>query len=155
MLGKIEGRRRRGCQRMRWLDSISNSVDMNLSKLWEMVKVREARCAVVPGGSQRAGHDLATEWHILLYDAVLVSAAQQSESAIHIHTAPLFSSHLDHHRALGRVPCAIGNTRLSLVIYFRYVSILYVCQSQSPSLSHLLPEGPSNGRGKDPVLEFP
>ena len=35
---------------MRWLDSISNSVDMNLSKLWEMVKVREARCAVVPGG---------------------------------------------------------------------------------------------------------
>jgi len=108
-----------------------------------------------PGGSQRAGHDLATEWHILLYDAVLVSAAQQSESAIHIHTAPLFSSHLDHHRALGRVPCAIGNTRLSLVIYFRYVSILYVCQSQSPSLSHLLPEGPSNGRGKDPVLEFP
>ena len=42
MLGKIEGKRRRGWQRMRWLDSITDSVDMNLSKLWEIVKEREA-----------------------------------------------------------------------------------------------------------------
>ena len=59
MLGKTEGKKKKGWQRMRWLDSITDLMNMNLSKLWEITKDREA-CSATVYGVTRVRHDLVT-----------------------------------------------------------------------------------------------
>ena len=67
MLGKIEGERRRGRQRMRWLDSFTDSMDMSLSKLWEIVKDAWKPGVLQSMGSQRVEHNLETNNNYLCH----------------------------------------------------------------------------------------
>ena len=81
MVGKTEDRRRRGRQKMRWLDGITDSMDMSLSKLWEMVKDKEVQCPAVQR-SQRVRHNSATEQQRSHFPAMLTLGQKFSSSGI-------------------------------------------------------------------------
>ena len=116
MLGRIKGKRRRRWQRMRWLDSITDSADMNMSKLWKIVEDRGAWHATVHGSQSHYAHNLATEQH--LTDSFKMHKIISNENCIfsiriNLHFPPSTSSprlylHLLSFSEMGSY-CPMGN----------------------------------------------
>ena len=118
MLGKIEGRRRRGWQRMRWLDGITDSTDMSLSKLWELVMDREAWHAAVHGVSESD----TTEW---------LNWTERNSDWVGTSHLPLGRKAMTNLDGILRSKDVTLPTKVSLVKAMVFPVVMYGCESRT------------------------
>ena len=131
MLGKIDGRRRRGWQRMRWLDGITDLIDMNLSKLWELVMDREAWCATVHGVTKNWTQlSNCTKLMVDLQSCINFRYTANWISYTYIHFLKRFFSPVSHYRALRKIPCTIQQFLTSHLFFFNICVCVCVCVTQ-------------------------